>query len=293
MSYFGRLELIRNGAALDLNDIEHYAVLNYDGFGIPPLHRLTERGPLQHGVSDRGYRLDPRLIQIILNLRAANWTEMYARRQELLGYLTPAGEPDLALRITLPDGSIRQIDVTDVDGPTYARADALAGKFQKAAIRLMAADPAWYDPVRQSVRVVGATGGSGFAFPLTVPWTFGGTTVSATVNLNYPGTWLEYPEIVITGPVSDARIEHVESGNVLDLDGTVIDEGDHYTIDLRYGYKTVVDAAGANKIADLTPESDLAIWALQPGTNTIEFGGVSAGENTSIILRWYNRYLGV
>lgn len=289
----GKLEILRGDSALDLTDLANYALQGVDGFGMSPLHRITERGPLQHGESDLGYRLDPRLIQVTLNLRAASWSTFYARRQELLYYLSPASNAPVKLRFTQPDGAIRQIDGYIVDGPDFPKGDARRFQVQKAAFRMSCPDPAWYDPARQSLRIVAASGGSGFAFPMAVPWTFGGSSVDADVALDYDGTWLEYPEIVITGPIADARVENIETGDVLDFDGLTIADGDNIAIDLRYGYKTIVDQGGVNQIDKLTPDSDLATWHLVPGTNNIAFTGVSASTNTSIILRWYNRYLGV
>lgn len=287
----GTLEIVRGSSTLDISDLTNYVVRSTDGFGMPPAHLISERGPLQHGESDRGYRLDPRLIQIVLDLRANDWAGHYARRSELLYYLSPTAA--IVLRHTLPDGTVREIGGRCVEGPTYASNDRRLYRYQRAGIRIKCGDPAWYDPDRKSLRVVGGTGGAGFALPMPVPWLFGGVSVDTTVNLDYDGTWIEYPEIVITGPVGNAKIEHLETGDVLDFTGTTIAAGDHYTIDLRYGYKTVVDSSGANKVADLTPESDLATWHLQAGANTIRFTGASADTTTSILLRWYNRYLGV
>ena len=287
----GTIEIVRGSDTLDLSDLTHYAVLETDGFGMAPLHRITERGPLQHGVSDRGYRLDPRLIQMVINLRATDWAGQYSRRQELLDFLSPTDV--ISLRHTQPDGTVRQIDCYCTDGPLFATKDRLGHQFQRAAVRLHCPDPAWYDPDRQSVYIAGSAGGTGFAFPMAVPWTLGGSSVDATLALDYTGTWIEYPEIVILGAIADPKIEHLDTGDVLDFDGLTLAAGDYYTIDLRYGYKTVTNQAGVNKISDLTAESDLATWALNPGINNLRFSGATADENSAIILRYYLRYLGV
>jgi len=292
---FGKLEIVRgSGDALDLSDLAHYAVTDYDGFGAAPMHLITERGPLQHGASYRGYRLDERVMQIGLALRAASWDDMYLQRGELLEWLSPVADAPLILRFTLPDDTVRQIDCYCTDGPTYGRKDALGHLIQKAVIQLTAVDPAWYDPERQAVQAVsGPSGGDGWDFPLTGKWTFGGQTVDVESAVDYAGTWIEYPEILINGPISDPKITHVETGETLDFDGTVLAEGESLTIDLRYGYKTVVDQDGANQVGALTADSDLASWHLQPGDNTVRFEGTGAGAATLIAMRYYNRYLGV
>jgi len=289
----GTVEILRGTESLNIGDLVNYAIQDLEGFGMPPLHRITERGPLQHGESDRGYRLDPRLIQVVLAIRAASWAAFYARRRELLYYLSPASDAAVSLRFTQPDGTIRQIDGYAMDGPDFPKKDARLYQVQKLSFRLKCPDPAWYDPERQSLRIVGGGGGSGFAFPMDVPWTFGGTSVDTDIALDYDGDWLEYPEIVITGPIADAKIINETTGETLDFDGDTLADGEYYTIDLRYGYKTVIDDGGVNQIAKLSADSDLATWHLAPGVNNLNLSGASAGENTSIVLRWYNRYLGV
>jgi len=290
----GTYEIITSAGTLDISDLSHYAVLEIDGFGMPPLTRISEQGPLQHGESDRGYRLTPRVLQVALNLRATSWADLYVRRQELLDYLSPVGDAALSLRFTEPDGvTVRQIDGYCVDGPLFSSKDRKGRNWQKCAFRLKCPDPAWYDPTQQSIRVVGSGGGAGFAFPLAVPWTFGGTTIDTTFVLDYDGSWLEYPEIVAIGPITSLKIEHLESGDKLDFSGITIDTGDYYTIDLRYGHKTIVDSSGSNKISELSTDSDLATWRLNPGTNSIQFTGVSGSEATAVLIRYYKRYLGV
>jgi hypothetical protein len=291
----GKLEIVRGSLALDISDLSHYTVEEAEGFGFPPINRIREQGPLQHGETDRGYRLQKRQIQCTLMLRAADWASHFARRQELVEYLNPASDLPVILRFTQPDGAtVRQIDGYCTEGPQFGKKDARMYQMQRAGFRLSCPDPAWYDPERKSVRAMGSGGGTSFKFPMAVPWTFGGLDVDSAIAVDYQGTWQEYPEIVITGPLSDARIENLETGEVLDFDGDTIDEGDFYTIDLRYAYKTVLDSSGANQIAKLTPASDLATWHLQPGgANSIAFSGTSAGVATSVILRWYNRYLGI
>lgn len=286
----GSIELVKNGVALDISDMRHYAVESSDGFGMAPLHRITERGPLQHGQTDRGYRLDARLIQMVIALRAGGWSEMYARRRELLSFLSPMS--DCILRHTQPDGTMRQIGVRLTDGPTFSSKDRLVDRVQRAAIRLTCDDPAWYDPERKSIRATGGSGGTGFQFPGAVPWQFGGSSVDVDVVVDYGGDWVDYPELQVNGPIENARIENQDTGDVLEFSG-LIDAGEYVVIDLRYGAKTVIDGAGDNRISMLTGDSNLATWRLVPGPNTINFSGGNAGAATSLVVRWYDRYLGV
>jgi len=68
---------------------------------------------------------------------------------------------------------------------------------------------------------------------------------------------------------------------------------------LEYGYKTVTDSSGTNQIADLTSDSDLATFHLAAspevaaGNNSITVQGNDATEETGVMLRWYERFLGI
>ena len=286
------LELIRGSTTLDISDELNFVHEANDGFGMPPLHRLTERGPLQHGVTDRGFRLDPRVVQLVIPM-LADWDSHYTRRAQLLDVLNPVYNQVIHLRFTLPDGSIRQLDCHAAKGPLFATADQIAGgASMRAGFALTVPDPAWYDPERLSL-VFAGVGGSGFVIPMLVPVTFGTSVFDFGQTLDYPGDWLEYPEIEITGPLDDLVIDNLTTGETLDFTGLALAAGALRIVDLRYGYKTVVDGSGVNKLADLTSDSDLATWHLEPGENAIQAAGDNATAASRVVIRYYLRYLGV
>lgn len=125
----------------------------------------------------------------------------------------------------------------------------------------------------------------------------GGYDISKTIT--YSGSFVEYPVITITGPITDAVLTNVSTGETLDFTGITIAGGTSYTIDCRFGYKTVKNSAGTNKIADLTSDSDLATFHLAPapevsgGANAITLTGTSTDSNTQVTVAYYNRYVGM
>jgi hypothetical protein len=124
----------------------------------------------------------------------------------------------------------------------------------------------------------------------------GGTYASKT--LSYAGTWPAYPQIVIHGPITNPVLTNVSTGKVLAFTATIAD-GTFYSIDTRYGYKTVVDSAGVNRLGNLSAASDLAEFALLPapdvaaGANAFTLSGTSTGANTKVVVRYNNRYGGI
>lgn len=116
------------------------------------------------------------------------------------------------------------------------------------------------------------------------------------VQLPYEGHWPEFPTIRITGPISDPVLTNTSTGETLDFTGFSIGSADAYTIDLRYGRKTVVNSGGDNRISQLSSDSDLAAWHLgapqevSGGTNVITLSGTATTGATSALITYYNRY---
>lgn len=118
------------------------------------------------------------------------------------------------------------------------------------------------------------------------------TTGQYSGTVTMVGNWDEYPVITLSGPFNDPVITNHGTGEVLDFTGSTIAANEAYTIDTRYGYKTVTSQAGSNIISKLTDGSDLATFHLIPGGNFLQvsFTGGTAVE-TGVIINYFNRYI--
>lgn len=290
--------IIVDGVAHSLTDASTCILASQDGVGMAPLHRISQRGPQQHGDSDVGYRLDPRIVQLALEIHGSTQADQYAKRSRLLSWFRPRGRT-LALRWVLPDGSLRQLDCHYVSDMSLAT-QAGGGFRQRVGLTLRAPDPTFYDPVAVALTFsVYASAGGEFAVPTSVPTAVGGTIINQDMALTYAGSVVAYPHLIrITGPLNNPALENKSTGEKLDFTGTEIAAGDHYDIDLRYGYKTIFDALGVNRIAALTTDSDLATWHLAPagevvdGINALRIAATLAGAGAKVELTYYNRYIG-
>lgn len=292
-----KLELIRGGNVLDISDEISYVHEENDGFGMAPLHRLTERGPMQDGVTDRGYRLDPRIVTLVIPIIGASWEDRYTRRQEILRFLRP-GDTPVILRFTDPSGNIYQLDGHLQSGPLFGTKDMWGNQF-KAVMRLVCPDPTWYGDSISVVFELGGGSDSGMRVPTTIPHTIGASVIDSTIGIDYDGTYRSYPIIRIVGPIDDCIITNETTGDKLDFSGVSIAPGDWYLIDCRYGYKTIVDSNGANKVTDLTTDSDLATFSIEIDEgqeitpNAIRVSGNSISTATKVYITVYKRYIGV
>lgn len=290
------VSVIVGGVEYSLSDRTTSVLVGHDGWGMAPLHRISERGPQQHGESDLGYRLDPRYGTLIFRLPATTMADMFTLRRTLIGLFAPQNSPVLKWDLIYGERRIACHYAGDM-GMAWAHRDWAA---QQATVRLKCPDPTFYDPDVHHVTFALGGGGDAFEIPLAIPWEIGASDLDQTVGIDYAGDWLSYPHrIRIVGPITDAVVTNLTTDEKLDFTDVTIGDGDYYDIDCRYAQKTVVDSAGDNKIADLTDDSDLATWHLAAhpdapgGHNDINVTGSAVNESTEIYISYYDRYLGI
>lgn len=307
----------RNGVYFDLTAAGIFWTEQGDGFGMPPMHRFTQRGPMQHGETNRDFRLDPRTITLIGGVVRACERDIYAARQRLLGIFRPSNVPIL-LRWDLSDGTVRQIDAyysggmslpmghpasgsgsgSGYSGQTFLHSQ---GVFQRTAVELFCPDPAFYDPTQKTATIANPDLGSGgFTVPMPVPFEVGSSQIlSAGQTIAYVGTWDAYPVIRLYGPMSNIVLTQSATGEVLSFPTGTVEPGGWWDIDLGYAAKTVVDQDGVSQIDNIADDSDLATWHLTPapdGTvpynNIILFTADGTNADSHVRLSWYDRFVG-
>ncbi len=264
-----------------LNDLSNLVLNSIDGLGMPPNHRISQRSSRQHGVSDLGFRLDPRIISLHMTLRASTPTEYYADRNSLLEIFRPS---DIAykLNIAIPDGANpalnRQIDCFLLKGPSFdtAKRKGLAQDFE---IELIAPDPTFYDPAEAEATA-----------------DLDSNVSQVDLSISTAGTWLSYPTIEIVGPMEDPCLDSLTTGEELHLIYHV-SAGETVTIDCRFGFKTVINNIAANLIDKLSDDSDLATFHIDHeavADNVIRtYATFQAGQHGHITVKHFDRFIGI
>jgi len=294
-----------DGETHNLRSLGGIFMMQSGGFGMPDIEYLTERGPLQDGATLLTYRLRQRVVQYMFRGQGCNRQQYWDLREKLLDWtrpnrhsastLTPA-----TLRKIRPDGSMRDLDVFVEAGPTFdiSGLDRWDEAGFTDTIRFVAHNPLLYDPAVQS-RAVVLPLSTQLVFPITFPIYFGLGTIDDTFVIPYLGTWDEFPTITISGPINGAIIENISTGEILQFDYN-IPQGVTVTINLAYGQKTATDGSGNNYIGLLTPDSDLTTFHLAPnpvvagGNNVLRVqGGGARYGHTSVVVSYYNRYIGM
>ncbi len=290
------LDLTMGATRYRLSDLALW--LEEDGIGPAPGHRLSERGPQQHGDSDLGYRLDPRFVQYAFLLSARTQAGLREKRQQFNRAMRWTERP-MHLAHVYDDGVTLQLDVLfnglvpgQWIGPTS----------QRVVASFKANDPTWYDPT--PVVLPFNPGGSThvLSVPVSVPMRVGVSTMNALRLLPYNGDVDSYPVIRIVGPVTNLvitnNVTHAdgrEEAFTLDFTGTTIPSGVIWTIDTRYGAKTIVDNAtpSNNQIGTLVDAtSQLTGFRVVAGDNSVRVTGTAITGVTQVIFQYHHRYSG-
>lgn len=289
-------EIIIGAITYDLSNPNGLLVTDHNNFGMPPVEQISSESATQDGAVSVGYRVRPRVIQLAI-AAFGDEGDVFGVRDQLLNIFKPSRTP-LSLRVTRPDGSLRQIDGYINGGLPLPLADK-RGYVQTAGVELFCPDPLWYAPEQHFVVFSIAGGGSGFVVPVTIPSFLGASTIDQTYTIAYAGSYREYPTLEIVGPFTNLVVTNNATGDVIDFTGQTIAAGATYYIDLRPRYKTVVDQAGVNQIAKLTDASDLASFSLEHdpvaagGLNSIRCVASGLTAASIIYLRYYDRFIGV
>jgi hypothetical protein len=268
--------------------------LGDEGSGMVPFHRLSERGPLQHGATDRGFRLDPRVLLLSIAITADSQAEYYQKRTWLTNAFKPLNVPGI-VKWQIP-GTVLQIDGYLVDGLQFASKDR-RGWNHREVVAVRCDDPAWYDPEAVAITFALGAEGGGMPVPTPVPTPVGADTLDDARTVHYQGELPSYPRLIrITGPFVDPVITNLTIGEKLDFTGVTIAAGDYYDIDLSYLAKTVVDQAGVNKYSELSEDSSLSSWRLEAaptapgGLNELSITGSGLSAASRIDITYHNRY---
>jgi hypothetical protein len=268
-------------------------VIQEDGFGMPPLEFVTQRGPFQHGEIVKSVWLRPRIIQLLVRREACSRSEYWDLRAALINTLRPNRTTDHTpgrLRKYLANGQVRELFAYPSEGPSFPSHDP--NEWQQFSvqdtIRFTCYDPVARDPTVRS-RAYISSGPIGL-FPITFPYAIG--SFGASNPIVYSGNWDTFPTIVINGPATGTMIKNLTTGEQISFSYS-IPSGHSATFDLAYGRKTVTLDDGTNVVGYVTSDSDLGAFHLQSGSNDMQIFATGTSAVSSVVLSWYDRYIGV
>jgi len=275
----------------------------HKNLGLAGVRRYTRSGPQQHGQSLGAAYLQPRVVTLQLRYQTGLEPGLEAQRTILERMLNELNHP-IYLDALYPSGNERRLDVYFYAGLNAPRTAEDLWAVQTDVLQLIADDPVWYDPTPLietwymiSVEEYGRA--AGLLVPLELPAIVAPSTLLVDEVLTYGGTWECYPIWAVWGPASHVRLDNLSTGETIQLTGDgFIEPNDVWVFDLRYGYKTVRNLAGLDKIEFVTSDSDLATWRLgahpevTDGRNRLRLLLSDCDSKTHAEVTYWHRYRG-
>lgn len=268
-----------------------------NGLGMPPVVRYTQRGPQQHGDSDVDFRMEPRIVPYVFGIHAPSLADLETARDLLMWLFRPTNIP-FTVQYERSNGSTRQLLAHFNAGMQFASTDRDQGTwFQRFNVDIRAADPTFFDPFEETASFINTYASSGgFIVPVVIPFSIRGDNLGLAKDIYYQGTADVLPVVKIFGPVVSPVLTNATTGAVLSFPDITISGDGYYTIDLRTGYKTVLDQDGVDRTFELTDTSSLDVWnfTVQRLPHHVTFSASYVGVQPEVVrITWNNRYLGV
>lgn len=289
------------------NSLDQFMLAGFRGLGMPGITYQTQRGPFQDGETPLGFKLEPRIIQLLHRRNGCSRDEYWAIRANLLDIFRPnrqfAGVFETGqLRIIQPDLTKRDLNVFIQSGPEFVgREQGRWDEFSiQEVIQFIAHDPVLYDPDEHIFSFALPSGGiDELTYDITFPIEFSSNATMETDTIAYNGTYKSYPKLILVGPMTNPIIRNLSTNTKIELTMT-INLAQTVTIDLSPGNKSVTDDMNNNLIGNLTTDSDLAGFYLAPSPEApsgINSFGVWANEISSgvstIYIRYFEKFIGI
>lgn len=279
-----------DGTTLTLTDrVAGYRVLAEatSGLTAPPYRLTTQRYAGVDGVAVQALSADAREVVLGVQIEAPDEATLEQRRADLVRAMRPKAGPG-TLVVAREDGTRRTLGCYYTSGLEGSddRRSGLPGRWWRAAVHLLAADPWFYgDP--QSVDVGLAAGGNFFPiFPLVLA----PSTVAGQFTIDLSGSDSPaYPLWTITGPGSSLTLTNTTTGRVITVN-TSLSAGQSMIIDTRPGQQSVRLGDGTNLMGAVA--SDPALWPLIEDVNVVAVSLTGATTASRIAGAFQPRYSG-
>jgi hypothetical protein len=262
-------------------------VIRTKGFGMPGRMRdITEPvGPTQDGITLVESHWQTRTVNLAIKLNGT-YDELISGRRELARWFTPYRYPDpfgsLFGVLRVETNVIRDLDCRYMSGLEFD--DEVADVDEMLFdVRLWAENPLWYDGITtDNIRSYTHNPGA-FTYNYTP---------------SNDGDWngrllFIYLDSQSTGTIIDPVIENLTTGHKLDLTGYTLASGTVITYILQYNSLDVQITGGTSILSDLSSDSDLGEFILQPGDNVFRTTVDNASTATTLRTRvqWNDNFL--
>lgn len=271
-------------------------VSEVEGLGVPELRTQDVDNPSGDGAFPGLDLYGVRTIRIEAGIRTAGDP---AAALDILGRLQRAADApavrtgagaQTVLRLRWPGRTTRRLygRLRRVEATSTAR--TLHG-WIPLDLEFAAHDPRFHaDDASAVTLALSADGLGGFRAPLVAPLTTGVAIPDERRGwVHNDGDLPAWPSLRITGPCSNPRIRHVETGRVIEL-SVALQRGEYVDIETRPGTRWVLRNGTGNLSPALSPASRLDTFVIPPGTSEIWWTARDHTNATRLAVTWRAAY---
>jgi hypothetical protein len=277
---------------LDLNDGVKIKLRHHDGFGIPEFQHAVVPSPGIHGDYWFGVKYPARTVTLDLVLYAASLSALQNLRAEVIDTLNPSVYTGI-LKVTQANGITRHLDCVLAESLPMPTNQHVGQRSMLLSVRFRTVGaPFFYDPIKKTHTVPpGSSAGNfmvgGFVFPFTLTQ----SGVYSEAVLAYAGHVPTPVEINLYGPGLDPILRHETLNRTISFlgSGLTLPPGGVLYVNTDPRARNV--QVGALSAWPYLRES--GFWWLQAGENRISFELGGTSPTTTLVMTYYDRYLGL
>ncbi|MER6010161.1 hypothetical protein [Streptomyces bluensis] len=271
-------------------------VSEVEGLGVPKLRTQDVDNPAGDGAFPGVDLYGARTIRIEAGIRTAGDP---AAALDILGCLQRAADApavrtgagvQTVLRLRWPGRTTRRLygRLRRVEATSTAR--TLHG-WIPLDLEFAALDPRFHaDDASALTLALSADGLGGFRAPLVAPLTTGVAIPDERRGwVHNDGDLPAWPSLRITGPCTNPRIRHVETGRVIEL-SVALKRSEYVDIETRPGTRWVLRNGTGNLSPTLSPASRLDTFVIPPGTSEIWWTARDYTNATRLAVTWRAAY---
>lgn len=279
-----------NNESVSISRTGTFRILDVDGISKVDSDVQTVKSAYQDGSTHIDSLLDVRYITLEIGIFAETEAQIYTHRRTLSRVFNPKMRGGMLLcEFVNGKREIGAVPEASVHFPTGDNSP----KFQRAVIELVCPDPYWLSLTSQTKPMANWIGG------LKFPLSFRGRSLKfaergTRVFLNNDGDVSSPIEVVFKGIALNPTVMNKTTGEFIKVNRELT-ATDKLIISTGFGNKRVEIEDGEGNRTNVFNWLDLnsTFFSLVVGQNEIEYKSDSELEQSTVQIKWRNRYLGI
>lgn len=260
------------------------------GAFITEFDTIEEKTPGRSGVQLQDVTIEPVEIELPFRVRGSNAADLWGRLRGLRTAFNPM-RGDGLLRVTAPDGIQRDMKgrfiefvVKEDKGSSFYSDNSPS--FQDILLVFKGFEGVWLST--STFQKTFTTGTVANFFPI-LPMRLASSAVFASDSITNNGDIDTPPVFTITGPGYNISLKNLTTSKTISFYPLILSVGETLTIDCEAG--TVIKNGSIDVYSTLDWGSSL--WYLQPGENIISIEMNGSTANSSVVISYKERFIGL